>query len=175
MAIKQTRGYSYQFVTDINDTQFNNKQIYKTHDYPDIVNFPESIRVIFMFGNVVDTVLSLSKRMNRFYDTLSKVYHSENMIHTASMFHDDILNLENLFDTWYKSHSFPLITIRYETLYSERTQKMLTDFLGFRVKFPPYRKRKTDQLSFSYRDTVIKTYASLSQKIELAEDCKIWE
>ena len=174
-AIRKTRGYSYQFVADINTTPYLNKHIYKTHDYPRIEDFPENIKVIFMFGNVVDTIISLSKRMNRYYDSLSQVYHTESMAHAAALHNIDGLKLEELFDAWYRPQNFPMITIRYETLFSENTQELFSDFLGFKANFPPYKKRTTNQSSYPYLDSVIPTYESLSRKIELAEDCKIWE
>jgi hypothetical protein len=64
--------------------------------------------------------------------------------------------------------------VRYETLYTEETQSMLAEYLGFRLKLPPYRQRSTDWHQHERRDELAATYAGIGNKIEAADDCRIW-
>ena len=70
--------------------------------------------------------------------------------------------------------TFDFISVRYETLYTEETQSMLAEFLGFRLILPPYRQRSTDWRQHERGDELATIYAGLNTKIEAAADCRVW-
>ncbi len=82
--------------------------------------------------------------------------------------------LEKHFDAWHQRQGFDFISIRYESLYSEATQAMLAEYLGFKVSLPPYRQRSTDWQQHDRSDELEATYSALNAKIEAAADSSIW-
>lgn len=174
-AIISSRGASFEYVSNLNQPTFTNGTVYKTHDYPDIEEFHDDLKTIFMFGNITNTIFSLNKLLNIHGVTLFNNFHSDQFQPNEQLYYDDILQLEKHFDAWYRPQKFSCISMRYESLYSEKTLNALNDYLGFKVKFPPYEKRSTNPIFYPEKNIVDKTYRSLAQKIDAAIDCKIWE
>jgi hypothetical protein len=145
--------------------------IYKTHSFPP-VTLPPHVKLVFMFGNPMNAALSgykeFSQNKHFAHIGITEIPDREDI------FSKDILMLEKHFDAWHQQQGFDFISIRYESLYSEATQAMLAEYLGFRVNLPPYRQRSTDWQQHDRHDELEATYSALNAKIEAAADSSIW-
>lgn len=154
--------------------QFVNGIAYKTHDYPPVI-LPKNVKLIFMFGNPMDTVLSYHQRMNDW----GKQHHyhlgSNRFKSNDNIFFEDTLNLGELYQAWNKPQNFEFITVRYENLYDAVTIKTLSDFLGFEFRLLPKKQRNTNWQTHPLKDVLFKTYGRLFEQIKKAENVKIWK
>jgi hypothetical protein len=163
--------------------QYKKGYVYKTHDLPPAY-LPPHVKVLYLFGNPVDLVLS-SKQL----DGLSVNPPDERFtgldLHIRNfrgdfsekdkLFEKDVLRLEDNFYSWYKQQSFPLLAIRYETLWDN--QDVLKEFTGYKnFKLPPQRPRK--DLKSRYDDVVLEKlrgiYDGLGGQITKCDDVKIF-
>ena len=127
-----------------------------------------------MFGDPMNAALSGYKEFSKENDKHFQHIGASEVPDREEIFSRDVLMLEQHFDTWYQQQGFDFISVRYETLYTEETQSMLAEFLGFRLILPPYRQRSTDWRQHERGDELATTYAGLNAKIEAAADCRIW-
>ncbi|MFT6319138.1 MAG: hypothetical protein ACI8RP_000927 [Urechidicola sp.] len=174
-AICETRGYKYRFARDISVVNLTNGKLFKTHDYPNFEIKNNDCKVVFMFGDIRNIVISATKMINRWGDNHFKNLQSPNYNQYTEIYDKDVLCLENLFDAWYQKQDFPFMSIRYEALYHPKTIKMLNDFLGFKVVLPLYKERASSWEDSPHLQSIMKVYGQLHEKIEHTEDCKIWE
>ena len=154
--------------------EYLNGFYYKTHDYPPD-NLPANVKLIYMFGNPMNSAISAHKQINKWgylhhYHLNSNMYKFNNDI-----FYDDTLLLHKHFDAWYKEQNFEFISIKYEALYDTETIEILNRFLGFELNLIPFAKRETDYKTHSHKEDLIKTYAALNAKIEKADNVKVWK
>ena len=153
--------------------QYINGFYYKTHDYPP--NYlPSNVKLIYMFGNPLNIVISTNKKINEWgylhhYHLNSNLYRFND-----ELFYKDTLLLHKHFDTWYKKQNFEFISIKYEALYNKETIEVLNSYLGFQLKIMPYIKREADYKNHPQRENLLDTYCVLYEKIEKAENVKIW-
>lgn len=147
--------------------------IIKTHDFA-----PKQLKnckAIYLFGDPRNIVLSAHTKgkvdRRRHYKNMHAPF-KEEFLKNDTFVIKDTLRLEDNFDSWYKKQSFPLLTLRYETLYDNRD--VLKQFLGFPPMLPKPRNRTTNWEKFPKANRLYKTYAGLLKKIEAAEDAKIW-
>ena len=162
------------FVIDLDSHCFANDLI-KTHDYPPEVHLPEGTKVVFMFGNIVDTILSTTDQINDWGQWHYRHVRTPQAYRVnTDLYTNDDLRLEELFDAWYRPQQFDLLTLRYESLYQPGVMQTVQEYLGLTFSLPAYRPRSTNQQAHPATLTVANTYASLSRKIEDAEDVKVW-
>ena len=128
-----------------------------------------------MFGNIMNTIISATKTINLWGELHFRNLHSDKFKPYEDPYFEDVMLLENLFDAWYQSQNFPFMTVKYEGLYNKKTLQMLNDFVGFNIEFPPFKKRETDWSTHCQRNSVLDTYKNLNEKIEKADECKIWK
>lgn len=138
--------------------------IYKIHDYPPAF-LPDNVKVIFMFGNPMNTVISSHRRINEW-----GVLHHKHLGSDVFKTNDDILNndtlkLNTLFDAWDQDQNFDFLAVRYETLYSKETVKAISDYIGFKFRLFPEKKRKTNWEKHDMREVLKKVYGELNKKI----------
>jgi hypothetical protein len=140
--------------------------IYKTHSLPHI---NENCLAVYLFANPMNVVISahLQSFIKQHYFHFGGLYEERQNYHLK-----DTLKLEENFDAWYQKQTFPLITLRYETLY--KNIPLLEDFLERKLPFPKETIRKTNYLDHIYKNDLEQTYKSLYTKILHAEDAKIW-
>lgn len=146
---------------------------FKTHAYP-----PETLdkhfKLVYLFGNPYNTILSTHRRINEW----GKLHHehlgSKDFKPNDSILYEDTFHLINHFDKWYKKQNYSFITIKYEYLYDKNTLDELSTFLGFKVKLFPQRLRKTNWQNHPLGKIVEQTYKELYEKINSAENVKIW-
>ncbi len=106
-----------------------NDLIYKAHDYP-LVSLSENVKIIFMFGNPYNTIVSTHKHINMFGVLHHKHRGSDNYKKNDNIFFEDTLNLEQLFDTRYQPQNFDFLTLRYESMYNPESIELLSEYLG---------------------------------------------
>jgi hypothetical protein len=154
--------------------EYINGFYYKTHDYPPD-NLPANVKLIYMFGNPMNTAISAHKQINEWgylhhYHLNSDLYKFNN-----DVFYNDTLLLHKHFDAWYKEQNFEFISIKYEALYDQRTAEILNHFLGFQISLIPFAKRESDYKTHPQKEHLIKTYGELNEKIKRAENVRVWE
>lgn len=174
-AIADTVSNLRRFVVDLDSHDFRNDLI-KTHDYPPSQALPAGTKVVFMFGDIVDTVLSTASEVDKW----PRLHFKHLRVPEAyrpytDIFERDLLQFESLFDAWYRPQTFSLMTLRYESMYDPAARRALQQFLGLEFGLPAYRPRRTDKASHPFTLRVQETYASLDRRIETAEDYKIWK
>ena len=151
--------------------------VYKSHDFPPAY-LPSHVKVIFLFGNPIDIVLSaleLDKRPLTGVDSRFTALdlHIRNLRgdikKKADLFDKDVLRLEEQFDCWFKTQAFPLLRLRYETMWEHQSE--IRSFIGIdRFKLPKKKQRK--YLRGKYNDSTLANlelnYSQLSKKIQNA-------
>jgi len=168
--LSKTRPFIREYPED-----FKNGTVYKTHLYP--TKFPSNCRVIFTFGDPLDIVLSVLRKSR---DPRWALAHFANLGADWNDFpkimQQDVLNLENMFDAFYKKQEFDIMCARYETLWDHESE--MSDFLEFDFKMPEKIERVSNKqrklLSGDAIMTFEKGYSSLIKKINDAENLKIW-
>ena len=163
--------------------QYLNGYVYKSHDIaPDWL--PEHVKVIYLFGDPVDIVFS-AKQLDEINLTgvdsnfTSLDLHIRNLRGNYKdkgfLFEKDVLRLEKNFDSWFRKQSFPVLALRYETMWEH--QDAIRDFTGFLdFRLPPYKERKKliDNFQLSEVASVKKTYKDLSGKIKASDDITLF-
>lgn len=169
--IRKSVRNPYCFARRLDAIDLTGNPVIKTHDYPPEGGLPPGTRAIFMYGNITDTIISTTTQINRWgsmhFDHLRSPY---DFAGYTELYSADLLALEDMFAAWYRPQAFPLLCLRYETLYSEASQTALSDFLGYHPPFPPYRPRSTDQSSHPHTSTILETYRELDKKLRAAEN-----
>jgi hypothetical protein len=169
---KKGRDLAYRSISrvawDLEKKQLKDGIVYKTHDYPPDSKPKKNVRMLYTFADPVDVVLSLLRLydergeewMKQHYDHLKVPYTNfENIIE------EDQLKLEQHMNTWLDEDRFPIAFIKYEAMWEY--QDKISEFLGFKIELPTYRKRKAkskgeDELLSKLENT----YSYLRKKIE---------
>src|SRR3990167_11343274 len=107
---------SNNFIIDLHNV-FNAKKntFFKTHDFAP-ASLPENAKCIFLFGNVTDVVISAHTEaivnVKQHYVHLHANYEKRN-----NYIYEDVLRLEENFDSWNRKRPYPVLSIRYETMW----------------------------------------------------------
>lgn len=134
------------FITDLSKATAN--KVYKTHS--PIPNAPKNCKVLYMFGDVYNTILSFHNSWIK-HGTHGKPNKGilKNMIvenPNGTPFEVKTFDFVKWINNWYRSHSFPIMFIRYEKMHENAREIM--GFCGLQSKplsiFPKFRKRKTN-------------------------------
>ncbi|MEO2072875.1 MAG: hypothetical protein ABGW99_16205 [Zunongwangia sp.] len=152
-----------------NSPEFKLNHLYKTHDYPPQF-LPENVKLIFMYGNPMNTVISSHRRINEWGKAHHEHLGSDNFVPNDTIFYNDTLKLNELFDAWNRPQGFEFLSIRYETLYTSGTIKTISDFVGFDFKLLPEKKRQTNWKVHPLKEELLKVYGDLNEKIFNAPD-----
>ena len=155
-------------------TKFLDGYVYKTHDFPPKF-LPNNVKLIFMFGNPLDIVISVTNQINNWGREHHKHLGSDLFEENVSLFYKDTLQLHKHFNLWYRQQSFPFISIKYEALYKQESLAKLNEFLGFQLTLPPYRKRSSCWSNHPQKERLLETYGDLFNKVESSQDITIWE
>jgi len=149
--------------------------VHKTHLYP--TEYPDNCKVIFTFGDPLSIVLSVLKKSS---EPVWGPAHFKNMdadwSKVGNILTEDVLGLEKMFDAFYQEQSCPSMCVRYEAMWDN--ENIMSDFFGFSFNLPAKKQREADKIKEQLSQEQIKQfnigYASLVEKINNAEDCKIW-
>ena len=146
--------------------------VLKTHlPDPASLNMPDNVKVIWMFGNPFDIVVSsISIGALHYHNMGSPYWHKH-----KDIFIYDTLMLEKHFDAWYRPQKFEFLSVRYETLYKPEALEAISDFLNWKLVLPKWRDRKSNWKEHARRQDIETTYASLYAKVLAAEDVKWWK
>lgn len=141
--------------------------VYKTHDYPPKIHLNTNVRVIYIFADPVDVILSLLRLykekgeawMREHYEHLKAPYTDFNNI-----IYEDQLRLEKHFDAWIKEDRIPVAFVRYEELWNH--QKEVSEFLEVPIQLPSYKDRNSRK-NFNTQplEELMITYFSLREKV----------
>lgn len=139
--------------------------ITKVHrPWPD-VELPENARALFLFGDVVDCVVST--RLNRF-----EANHFANCgadwPPAEDLYDADVLHYEALWDSWTSDPPIPTLALRYEQLGCAECRSAISSFIGRPIWWLPWRARMHYKLQPNERSRIRKTYASLIAKVSAA-------
>lgn len=160
------------------EKEFGDK-VWGGHEYPDQLDSDLPFRVIFLFADPVDIVLSVRKQ--EFVEGENWVRnHVEHMggdwAEWPDLFKKDILGLERMFDAYHQPQRFPLLTLRYESLKLRPNRDILNAFVGRPVNLPPWRCRR--DLYWRYardvRESANRTYRPLQEKVGAAAAAQVW-
>jgi hypothetical protein len=83
------------------------------------------------------------------------------------IYNRDDLGFERKFDTWTVPHGYPVLGLRYERLWENKS--ILERFLGFPIKMPPKRPRSTT-IPEEWRERLYRVYGGLAHKIDQSPD-----
>lgn len=146
-----------EFVRDLN--QLPNKPFLKTHS-PAPDKLPQDVRVIYIYGDPVKSVVSFrNKRWNISSWQKNNWFYE----HEPDIINKDDLDFEKNFDSWLSIHNYPVLAIRYESLWSY--QEILRKYLGFRFKIPKPQIRTTE-VNDDLKEHLERIYSKLIYKMK---------
>jgi len=125
---------------------------------------PDDVKAVFLFGDPLHAIVST--REKRF-----DANHFANCGYTSDVppdiYKEDALEYERNFDSWMTAHDYPVLVVRYETMFDN--QNTLSEYLKFRVKLPP-RRGRTNRISPELSERLSTVYGSLIRKVHAAPD-----
>ena len=131
-------------------------------------------KTIWVFGDPISAVVSTRlKRWDHVHAANCGCFETLNEV---NIFSRDCFNYELMFDSWMKAHEYPVLVMRYETMWHNRA--IVEAFLDRSVAWSPWSLRdptnnfsriKPEQL-----ELVRKTYSRLSEKIAKAPDVAVF-
>jgi len=152
----------------------NGKPSIKTHNMAP-KTAPSSCKCFFIFGDPVLSIISTKLKRNavlspRHLQNCESEYTIETL---PDIYDEDALNYERMFDTWTNAIGYPVMCLRYETLYNYIG--VIEHFVHAHTYFPKWKARSSmieDQDSDDI-NRIRKTYASLIEKIRKFPDITI--
>ena len=143
-------------------------------------------RVLFIFADPIDIVLSVQNRLQdrgekwlrHHFRNMNADFDDYERIHAK-----DALKLERFFDAYYRPQKFPLLTLRYETLWNH--VETISRFVGRPIQLPARNPNNewSGSIPRNVRRSLLdpkrlnefqQTYGKLINKINCAEGAKIW-
>lgn len=145
----------------------------KSHCYA-----PENIngRAIFLIGDPYDIVKTSYRKIIKKEE---KNKHFQNFQvptdydYQLKILEQDVLRLENHFDSWYTIHNYPCLVFNYE--YMWEYHEMLEDYTQHKIVLPKKRNRKPVEITSQQEELIHHTYHSLKQKIDACGPFKIFQ
>lgn len=143
------------------------------------------LKVLYMFGDLFNTIYSLTAKLmlNSYTSKISLNPHACKLLCVDSVkshlfYQEDVLKFKRHFDNWNCQHTYPVLSVRYESMY-DNLPKIL-DFLEIPKKrqslFPPYKKRKTNwkQAPQYHQDKMLEIYGEDYKYFNKQPDIKEW-
>lgn len=158
---------------DLNIINLKRGAVFKTHDYPPQEMPKSDFRMLYTFANPIDVITSIKRLKNDKGIEWIKSHLDHLKVPGADVNkieEDDILGLEKHLNSWLEETRFPIMFLNYENMWNYQAE--IGDFLGIKVEFPEFKKRKSNanKNSENYKK-LEKTYGSLIQKISELENC----
>jgi hypothetical protein len=152
------------FVRDLK--QLSRTRFLKTHSIePD--HLPENVRAIFLFGDPIAAIVSTRNKRFDAQHFANCGYTGEN---PPDIYTRDDLGYEQIFDSWMTPHNYPVLAVRYETMFDH--QEALSKFLGVPVRLPRQQPRTTE-IASDLKARLSDVYGSLIEKVKNARDVQI--
>lgn len=146
-------------------------KIKKTHGLAP-TNLPRGYKAIFLFGDIVSSVISTKKsryETNHFLNCgCSKKFEE------VDIYKEDVLNYELMFDSWHQKHNYPVMCLKYEKIY--QNINIIKAFLKTDISFPKKKKRTTKYADCSKTELkqIKHTYQSLISKVKKVPNVSIY-
>lgn len=166
------------FVKDLrtlDSAAVRNNIVYKTHSLHPFADGKKNVKVLFLFGNIYNTVLSY-KRPHVWSDNMLKHLSADDNIGKNHL-EQDIFGFGRYFRQWYRKHGYPVMFARYEKMYDNLDA--ILDFCGVRAhakKFPAFTERATDWASADgeTREKIVRIYGKDNDFADKIPDIKIF-
>jgi len=168
---------SFSFVKDLERFKPEKNHCYKTHDMAPFT-MTNGAKMVFLFSDPIDIISSIKNVEKNDPELKWAKGHFENLHASFSMYNElidkDVLKLEKMFESYYKKQTYPLLTLRYETMWDY--QKEIGEFLeieGFGLE--DFKGRRwTDSLSENQVEKLKQTYGDLVEMVEEADNIREW-
>lgn len=85
---------------------------------------------------------------------------------------EDTMNLAGHFESWYRSHAFPTLFVKYAALWDHLDQ--LRTFADAPLVLPPRKARRVDSRRHPLRERLEATYGELRRRIDEAPSVRLW-
>lgn len=128
---------------------------------------PTDVRAIFLIGNPIRAIVSTrQKRFDRNHFENCGYFEDE----LPDIYARDDLGYEKIFDTWTSEHPYPVLAIRFESLWEH--EELVSRYLGRGIILPPKRERAT-KVPNEIRLQLSNVYGRLAEKIAHFPDAKL--
>lgn len=128
---------------------------------------PTDVRTIFLFGDPIRAVVSTrEKRFDRNHFENCGYFEDE----LPDIYARDDLGYEKIFDTWTSEHPYPVLAVRFESLWEH--EELVSRYLGRGIILPP-KKRRATKVSKETRQQLSNVYGRLAKKIARFPDAKL--
>lgn len=161
------------FPKDMGKRRGNHCNHWHPHEIP-----VDGRKVLFIYADPVDVMLSLIHRCEA-YGKRWMSLHYRNVMGDFSKWGNwdvDSLKIERIFNAFMKPQPFELLSLKYESLWSDTSRQMLDEYLGFAVPLPPYRHRVN--VRARVRPQIVEklenTFAELKVKMDEFDDAIVW-
>ena len=150
------------------DAEFHKGFVYKTHDYPPASQLPDHVRIIYLYADPIEVVVSILQQYRKYGPEWIEE-HADHMkvnnINIRKICEDDIFRLEDHFDKWIGASGIPLLAIRYDKIWEYKS--LISQFFGVPIELPPFQKRNAsfNVLSKTDQEIALNTYGNLCNKI----------
>lgn len=152
----------------LNDVNLKGGQVYKTHDFPAELPKTLNLRSVFLFGSAS----AAAKSVLNCETTYGKQWLDEHLMHLSALGaldelpDRDILRFEEQLDSWCVTEKIPVLSLKYEDLWTSGAQEILSQYLGFPVTFPIQHARASASREFGEIEKRIRdTYLALDNRI----------
>lgn len=165
----------------------DNVYLFNTHDRFPPEHLDTNIKVVIPIAHPLNVVLYTCFRLSPRKQipqlrldvltnkSIDQLY--DEIILKESWKHFDAFRFEDHLDRWYKHHSYPVMFVKYDAMWTH-TNKIL-EFCELPSEcekdFPEKRIRVVDWTSFEEKDLLQETYKGLIEKYEKMDDVTIFE
>ncbi len=169
IAIRATRDEAF----DRPPTSFRRGVVYKTHDYPNILEGSGNVRAIFLFGSALDAALSAYAQkelrgeewIKSHFDHLRRPYRHD------ALLSEDVLGFRDQCIAWMAFEKAPVLCLRYEGLWN--SAEKISEFCGVSVELPERRPRAPKEIAPDVLEAAKAVYDPLDRDLEKLPDCFI--
>ncbi|WP_295719005.1 sulfotransferase domain-containing protein [uncultured Halovibrio sp.] len=150
-----------EFVRDLSDLP--DKPFLKTHS-PAPQSLPDDVRVIYLYGDPIDSIVSSTKKR---WDTNSWRMNNWFQDYEPDLYNSDDFQLKNNFESWMSPQDYPVLAIRYESLWENHEK--IVKFIGYNFALPEKRNRNTE-IEENLKNHLKETYKELIKRVKEAPD-----
>jgi hypothetical protein len=149
-------------------------RVYKTHGLPDALPAGSMARVLFLFGRVSDSVLSVIQCRERYGRNWMEEHfrHMQACGSYEELAKRDVLRYREQIESWTNAANVQVLALKYETLW--RNVAVVSNFVGYHVEMPLWRPRAPANLSDELVCQVRQTYAEHDALVDSLPDCRIY-
>lgn len=143
-------------------------RVYKTHALPHGLDASQNLLVVFVFGSASNAVRSVFQ-CEKVY---GKDWIEEHFNHLSAtggidqLARRDVLRFGEQIQFWLSVKNVPVLSLKYEDLWTSGAETILSRLVGFPVCFPERRQRESSSLDLGDKENeLLATYTDLDLKI----------